>query len=126
MIPSIENYQKQVNLRCNATRLAGTTSEAEEVFVVHSSPASYCTGKTIESLKNLFLVAIKIFHRTKCLADQVVSDKTKFLNFQPDKCPMSGAISRLALKIWSNSWKQKITDNNFNFATIIGGNFLCW
>ena len=70
MIPSIENYQKQVNLRCNTTRLAGTTSEAEEVFVVHLSPASDCTGKTMESLKNLFLVAIKIFHRTKCLADQ--------------------------------------------------------
>ena len=27
---------------------------------------------------------------------KAVSDKTKFLNFQPDKCPMSGAISRFA------------------------------
>ena len=26
---------------------------------------------------------------------KVVSDKTEFLNFQPDKCPMSGAILRL-------------------------------
>ena len=58
-------------MRCKATRLAGTTSEAEEVFIVHLSPAPYYTGKkTIESLENIFLVAIKIFHRTKGPADQ--------------------------------------------------------
>ena len=35
---------------------------------------------------------------------KVVSDKTEFFNFQPDKCPMSGAISRLGnLSTWKCS-----------------------
>ena len=41
---------KQVNLRFKATRLAGTTYGAEEVFIVHSSPASYYTGKNCREL----------------------------------------------------------------------------
>ena len=32
---------------------------------------------------------------------KVVSDKTEFLNFQPDKCPMSGTISRLEMDIYA-------------------------
>ena len=36
---------KQVNLRCKATRLAGKTCGVEEVFIVHSSPASYHSGR---------------------------------------------------------------------------------
>ena len=42
---------------------------AEEVFIVHSSPASYCAEKSLEDLEKFFVV-IKIFHRTKCPADQ--------------------------------------------------------
>ena len=38
---------KQANLRCKATRLAGMTCGAEEVFIVHSSPASYYGGKKL-------------------------------------------------------------------------------
>ena len=37
---------------------------------------------------------------------KVVSDKTEFLNFQPDKCPMSGAILRLAMCV--PAWKFRV------------------
>ena len=90
---------KQVNLRCKATRLAGTiagtTCGAEEVFIVHSSPASYYTGKNYRELGKYISGGNKNIPPDKMSGrSKVVSDKTEFLNFQPDKCPMSGAISR--------------------------------
>ena len=90
------NRAKQVNLRCKATRLAGKTCGAEEVFIVHSSPASYYTGKNYRELGKYISCGNKNIPPDKMSGrSKVVSDKTEFLNFQPDKCPMSGAISRL-------------------------------
>ena len=87
---------KQVNLRCKATRLVGTTCGAEEVFIVHSSPASYNTGKNYREFGKYISCGNKNIPPDKMSGrSKVVSDKTEFLNFQPDKCPMSGAISRL-------------------------------
>ena len=43
-----------------------------------------------------FFVATKIFLRTKCPAQRkFYRTKPNFDHFQPDKCPMSGAISRI-------------------------------
>ena len=98
MIQYIGKYQKQVNLRCNAARLAGTTSGAEEVFIAHSSPASYSSGKNYRELGKFNSCGNKnIPPEEMSSRSKVVSDKTEFLNFQPDKCPMSGAISRLVV-----------------------------
>ena len=47
---------------------------------------------------------------------KVVSDKTEFLNFQPDKCPMSGAISRLEQQPCTKTIVQNVGENNVELA----------
>ena len=49
---------------------------------------------------------------------KVVSDKTEFLNFQPDKCPMFGAISRLAFKC-GPSFYQHVSCDSTNMSVVI-------
>ena len=42
-------------------------------------------------------MVIKIFHRTKCPADRRLYRTKPNFDFQPDKCPISGVISRLVV-----------------------------
>ena len=43
---------------------------------------------------------------------KVVSDKTEFLNFQRDKCPISGAISRLVVIVFFWKYLLKFAGNS--------------